>query len=88
MGFGFVWWYRKTQRHQDKLLRMQTEEQTPVEKREGPANSYRKWKEEEEAELRQRFREKMTYKALAKAHGRTTGAIKSRLVKLDLIDDP
>lgn len=88
IGIGFGFWFWRTQRYQDKLLRMQTEEHTPVEKQEGPANAYRKWTPEEEEQLRQGFGEKKSYKQLAGAHGRTPGAIKSRLIKMELIEDP
>lgn len=65
MFTGFGLWYFKTQRHQDKLLRMQTEEQTPVEEQKGPANAYRIWTSEEEEQLRQAFGEKQSYKQLS-----------------------
>ena len=85
---GFFSWYRKTQRHLDLLLRMQTEEQTPVEQESGAANAYRKWTPEEEEQLRKGFGEKKSYKQLADSHGRSRGAIKARLLKLELIEDP
>ena len=88
MLLGFGLWYSRTQRHQDKLLRMQTQEQTPVEEQDGPAKAYQRWTEDEEKKLREGFKNGRTFKQLAKEHGRTRGAIRSRLVKLGLIDDP
>ena len=57
-----------------------------------PANPDRpqlglKWTPEEEQRLRDAFTAKTTIPAIAAAHGRSAGAITSRLVKLSLIED-
>lgn len=46
-----------------------------------------KWTPEEDQQLRTAFTAKTPYPAIAAAHGRSTGAITSRLVRLGLIQD-
>lgn len=46
-----------------------------------------KWTEEEEYQLRDEFDAKHSIADIAEVHGRTKGAIRSRLIKLGLLDD-
>ncbi len=48
-------------------------------------NAYKKWTAEEDAEVSARFKRGETVKAIATAHGRQDGGVRSRLVKLGLI---
>jgi hypothetical protein len=45
------------------------------------------WSPEEEQQLREEFAARKSFSEIAAVHGRTTGAITSRLVKLGLLDD-
>jgi len=80
-------WYKHTQQYLDQILKAKAEEAVPQEQQDGPANAGRKWTDEEEQQLRDGFSQNKSYKALAKAHGRTRGAIRARLIKLELIED-
>lgn len=51
-----------------------------------PASAGRKWTDEEDALLCREFDEGIAIRDLARQHGRTSGAITSRLVKLGRID--
>lgn len=51
-------------------------------------NAYRRWSEEEDTELQNRFEQGANVKALMKEFGRQKGGIVARLVKLGLIEDP
>jgi len=88
MAIGFGYWYWKTQRLQDIILRNQAEEEAPGEVESGPANAYSKWDAEEDQKLRDGFNSDQSIKSLSKTHERTRGAIRSRLIKLCLIEDP
>lgn len=55
--------------------------------RETHPNAYRKWSEQEDADLRKSFAKGEKVKAIAERSGRKTGAIRSRLVKLGLIKE-
>ncbi len=48
-------------------------------------NAYKKWTEDEDAEISARYKRGETVKAIATAHGRQDGGVRSRLVKLGLI---
>ncbi len=50
-------------------------------------NAYKKWTEEEEAEVVKNFKQGKTIKEIAKETGRQTGGIRSRLVKVGLIEE-
>lgn len=52
-----------------------------------PAGAGRRWSTKEENELALHFHSEMQIKEIAKAHDRTTGAIRSRLQKMELIDE-
>jgi len=54
---------------------------------EGPTNAGNYWAEEEERRLRTAFKNGKSIRRIAKKHGRTVGAIRSRLVKLGLIKE-
>lgn len=88
MGLGFVLWYRRTQRLLDIVLRHNAEEEAPSEVQTGPANANRKWTAEEEEQLEEGFSNKLTLKELAQNHERTRNAIRYRLLKLGLIEEP
>jgi hypothetical protein len=45
------------------------------------------WSPQEEQQLREEFAARKSFSDIAAAHGRTTGAITARLVKLGLIED-
>jgi hypothetical protein len=49
--------------------------------------AYTKWTEEEEAVLREKFLQNNNLKTIAKQMGRQVGGIKSRLIKLGLIEE-
>jgi ATP-dependent DNA helicase PIF1 len=49
--------------------------------------AYMKWTEEEEAVLREKFQQTNNLKTIAKQMGRQVGGIKSRLIKLGLIEE-
>lgn len=87
MGIGFWHWYFKTQRLQDIILRKKAEDEAPSEIQTGPANAYRKWTDEDNELLKAGFEAKQSLKDLAKSLGRSRGAIRSRLVKLGLVED-
>lgn len=55
--------------------------------REKYPNAYRPWKAEDEEALKRRFAEEATIKELSKEFGRQSGGIRSRLVKLGLIEE-
>ena len=50
-------------------------------------NAFRRWDEKEEKELAQLFKKGSSMESLAKKFGRKQGGIKSRLIKLGLIED-
>ncbi|MEM9019236.1 MAG: hypothetical protein AAGC44_01630 [Planctomycetota bacterium] len=87
-GAGFSLWWFRVQRYQDIILRSQTEEEVPEEIQDGPANVGRRWDDAEEEKLIDGFNNKKSFKQLSKDHGRTPGAIRSRLVKLGLLEYP
>jgi hypothetical protein len=49
------------------------------------ANANKSWTADEEARLAERFQNGSSIRVLAEAHGRTDGAVRSRLAKLGLI---
>lgn len=87
MGLGFTLWYLKTQRYKDAVLQAEAQQQAPAELQSGPANAGAQWTAEEEKKLNDGFKKNMSFKELAKAHGRTRGAIRARLIKMRLIED-
>lgn len=52
-----------------------------------PIQAGKAWSDEEDAHLRDGFALRSSAADLAESHGRTVGAIRSRLVKLGLIDE-
>ncbi|MCB2228527.1 MAG: hypothetical protein KQH53_17760 [Desulfarculaceae bacterium] len=60
--------------------------QNPALTSDRPANQGKPWSEVEDAELTQAFRRGDKIKDMAAAHQRSSGGIRSRLVKLGLID--
>lgn len=55
-------------------------------KKSQPQNAWKPWTQEEEEQLLQEYRADMTLSAIAKAHGRSRGAIESRLMDLGEIE--
>ena len=55
-------------------------------KAKGTVNAYEPWTKEEDDKLVSEFSSHMKLYDIAKAHSRTRGAIKTRLVKLGFID--
>ncbi|MEM7576034.1 MAG: hypothetical protein AAF328_01050 [Planctomycetota bacterium] len=70
---GFGWWYQRTQKYQDQILRIQAGEQVPAEQRSGPANAGRRWTQDEEARLREGFDAKKGDRELRKSTGGPAG---------------
>jgi ATP-dependent DNA helicase PIF1 len=66
----------------------EVDEKRPFEKlREAHPNAYRRWESPEEQKLKKFFEQGRTIQDLAKEFGRKTGGIRSRLVKLGLIEE-
>lgn len=53
-----------------------------------PPKAYQAWNVEEDQELIRQFNANIPIKTIADSHGRTRGAIQSRLIRLGLIDPP
>jgi ATP-dependent DNA helicase RecQ len=50
-------------------------------------SAYKAWSEEEDDRLREEFRDSISTKKISEIHGRTSGAIRARLIKLGLIEN-
>jgi hypothetical protein len=84
-------------RHYSKCRNCQYEDECPQkledfsvvrkEMREKYPNAYKRWSEEDDIRLKREFEEGTSIDELAKMFLRNTGAIQSRLYKLELIDD-
>ncbi len=83
---GYWFWYVKVQKLEDAILRQRAEAQASDEVGKTPANAGRPWQTDEDDQLRQGFAEAKSIAQLAKAHKRSNGAIRARLLKLDLIE--
>lgn len=71
------------------ILRELEQTEKPSGKKEHPnrPNAGAPWTEEEDEQLRQEFLDEKTQKEMCVSHGRTRGAITSRLKKLGLIEN-
>ena len=50
------------------------------------SNMGNKWTQEEDSQLISEYKNKLTFKQIAEIHNRSTGAIRSRLLKLNVIE--
>lgn len=62
--------------------------ESEVQQSTGPMNAGKPWSEDEDRRVVAEFDSGTTVKKIAELHGRTSGAIRSRLVKLGKIDAP